>query len=464
MKKKQAVLYIRVSTDRQAEQGFSLPAQEAALKQFCKNKDIEVAALFKDDYSAKDGFDRPGYKELKAFITNNKNKIDFLFVTQWSRFSRDLMAAFGEFYALKKLGIIVNAIEQPIDFSIPENLLTASIYFAMPQVENDRLALRTIAGMRQAIKEGRYIFTPPKGYKSNKLTKEIEVDPIIAPIVKWAFEEYSNGIYAAEEVRREANKKGLLLTKQTFLNMLSNQTYLGKVFLKAYKDEPEKWLQANHQAIIDESTFNKVQSLLKQKRKPYKQKREDIQNALPLRGHLICPDCGRILTGGTSKGNGGKYPYYHCQQTKYGCKHRFSAKDAHRVMVEYLKTFRPSDEVISLFIAVLEDIFYSKDCERQKDKKVLEEKILALDNRISKIGDEFADGNINAPQYNTLTKRFEEQKNELVMQHSTYLKTPPELKQYISYSSALLQKIDYYYNNSLPSTQNKLVGLIFPKN
>jgi site-specific DNA recombinase len=460
---KKAILYIRVSTDRQAEEGFSLPAQETALRQYCKNKNIEVAALFKDDYSAKAGFDRPGYNQLKAFIAKNKNQISYLLVTQWSRFSRELMAAFGEFYNLKQAGIAVNAIEQPIDFSIPENLLTASIYFAMPQVENERLALRTIAGMREAIKQGKYIYTPPKGYKSNKLTKEIEVDDSIAEVVKWAFNEYSKGIYTAQEVRHAANKKGLNLSKQAFLNMLSNQTYLGKVYLKEYKEEPAKWFNASHKPIIDEHTFNKVQYLLKKKSKPYTQPKDQIQNAIPLRGHLLCPLCGRILTGGTPKGNGGKYPYYHCQPAKYGCKCRFSAKEAHSAITDYLKTFQPTEEIIALFQAVLADIFNSHEGDRHNNQKQIEEQINAINSRITKIEDDYADGNITVKVFNTLNEKFQAQKNELVMQHATMPKTPPDFNRYISYSSNLMQNLSNYYTAAIPSTQNRLIGLIFPE-
>lgn len=461
---KKAILYIRVSTDLQAEKGFSLPAQEAALRKYCKSNNIEIAALFKDDYSAKDGFQRPGYKLLREYLKANKNVANYLLVTQWSRFSRDMAAAFAEFYALKALGVIVNAIEQPIDFNIPENLFMASFYFAAPQVENERLAMRTIAGMRQAIKQGRYIYTPPKGYRSNKLTKDIELDDENAVIVKWSFEQYAKGVYAAEEVRVMAKAKGLQLKKQAFINMLSNKTYTGKVFLKSYNEEPAQWIKGAHAAIIDDDTFNRVQYILKRRGKPYKQAKEDILNVLPLRGRLICPLCGNILTGSTPKGNGGKYPYYHCQQTKYGCKFRLSANKAHVVMAEYLKKLQPTNEVLCLFEAVLKDIFNTNDKDRLNQRDAIFEQIKAIDKRIQNITDDYADGNLAIVQFNNILKRYEDQKGELVMQHATFAKVPPEFKNYISYSCGLLKNLSNYYANALPSTQNKLVGLIFPEN
>lgn len=461
---KKAIIYIRVSTDKQAEQGFSLPAQESLLRQYCKSKNIEVVELFKDDYSAKDGFDRPGYTKLKNFVGNNKQGINYLYVTQWSRYSRDLVAAFGEYYRLKALGITVNAIEQPVDFSIPENLVMASIYFALPQVENERLSLRTISGMRQAVKQGRYIYTPPKGYKCNTVTKDIEIDEPIASIIRWAFLEYAKGIYTSEEVRKEANRKGLKVEKSTFLHILSNRTYTGKVFLKSYNNEPEQWLNGLHTPIIEENLFNRVQQVKNRKSKPHKQGKEDIQNALPLRGHLLCPDCGHKLTGGKAKGNGGKYPYYHCQPKKYNCKKRFPAKIAHSKLVEFLKGLEPKPEVINLFTAVLSDIFSNNDNDRLSQKKLIESQIEAIDKRIDTVANDYADGNLPVQEYKLLKDKFEDQKNKLVMIHTTFIKTPPNFDRYITYSTGLLQNISNYYMEAEPSIQNRLIGLIFPEN
>lgn len=66
------------------------------------------------------------------------------------------------------MGVIVNAIEQPLDLSIPEQGLILAVYLSMPEVENHRRSLNIIAGMRSALKEGRYIVSPPKGYKMGR--------------------------------------------------------------------------------------------------------------------------------------------------------------------------------------------------------------------------------------------------------------------------------------------------------
>jgi site-specific DNA recombinase len=69
---------------------------------------------------------------------------------------------------LRKLGIEPQAIEQPLDMSIPESKIMLAIYLAAPKVENDRRALNVIAGMRKAMKEGRHVNMAPKGYRNSR--------------------------------------------------------------------------------------------------------------------------------------------------------------------------------------------------------------------------------------------------------------------------------------------------------
>lgn len=171
--KKRVLIYIRVSTDEQKERGFSLKHQEEHLLNFCKLKNFDVLQIFSEDYTAWKGFERPAYNDLIKYISVNKSKIDYVIFTQWSRFSRDVAASYAEIERLRKLKIEPNAAEQWIDFSIPENQYMLAFYLAAPQVENDRLSLRTRAGMRQALKEGRWLWKAPFGYKNDKETKLI---------------------------------------------------------------------------------------------------------------------------------------------------------------------------------------------------------------------------------------------------------------------------------------------------
>jgi len=117
---RKAILYIRVSTDEQADKGYSLLHQEDRLRKYCELQNIEVMALFKEDYSAKT-FHRPEFTKLLEFLKKNKSVADLLLFTKWDRFSRNAGDAYSMINTLDKNGIEPQAIEQPLDLTIPEN-------------------------------------------------------------------------------------------------------------------------------------------------------------------------------------------------------------------------------------------------------------------------------------------------------------------------------------------------------
>ena len=109
----------------------------------------------------------------------------------------------------KNMGIDCNAIEQPIDLSVPENRLMLAFYITSPQVENERRGLNISSGIRRANKEGRYTSTAPIGYTyaRDSANKPILVKSDKAPLVEEIFTLYSSGNYTKEELRKKYNNK-----------------------------------------------------------------------------------------------------------------------------------------------------------------------------------------------------------------------------------------------------------------
>jgi hypothetical protein len=281
-----------------------------------------------------------------------------------------------------------NAIEQLIDFNIPENLYLLAIYLAAPQVENDRLSDRTKVGMNQALKQGKWLWKGPYGYKNMQqvidaktVNKYLDLVPAEAEHVRSSFELIETGLYSAEEVRRKMKEKGLTLTKQAFLNMLQNIFYTGKILIKAFKDEPEQIVNGIHQPIVSEETFQNVQMILNGKKKSYKGITKN--EATPLVGRLYCHLCNKPMTGSGSKGNGGTYHYYHCQR-KYGCKNAIAANLANKKFDEYLGGFQARPETLDLFRAILNDSFKSTGLDREIEKGKLKLEISQIEERLEK--------------------------------------------------------------------------------
>jgi site-specific DNA recombinase len=138
--RKRAALMSRVSSDEQAK-GYSLGVQSEALETYCLRNDIEIVYSFKEDHSAKN-FERPAFKQFLEYLKKNKGSIDLFLFTSWDRFSRNAMDAYHMIDRLKKLGIEAQSIEQPIDFSVPENKMMLAMYLVMPEVDNDRRSIQ----------------------------------------------------------------------------------------------------------------------------------------------------------------------------------------------------------------------------------------------------------------------------------------------------------------------------------
>jgi site-specific DNA recombinase len=161
-----ADLYIRVSTDEQADKGYSQRNQEEVLKRYCQINNIQVRSVIFEDYSAKT-FNRPAWATLLTDLRKTKGRLtDLVLFTKWDRFSRNAGDAYQMISTLRKWGIEPQAIEQPLDITIPENKLMLAIYLSTPEVENDRRALNVLHGMRRARKEGRWMASAPVGYKN----------------------------------------------------------------------------------------------------------------------------------------------------------------------------------------------------------------------------------------------------------------------------------------------------------
>ena len=177
MNQRKAILYVRVSTDEQADKGHSLAHQEEKLRQYCIYNNIEVVGFYKEDHSAKT-FERPQFKLLLEFLKKNKQASDTLLFLKWDRFSRNAPEAYGMISTLAKLGVEPQAAEQPLNLEVPEQKIMLALYLTAPEVENDRRAMNVFAGMRRAKKEGRYMGNAPYGYKHSRTEHN---RPCIAP-------------------------------------------------------------------------------------------------------------------------------------------------------------------------------------------------------------------------------------------------------------------------------------------
>src|ERR1700753_1241415 len=168
----------------------------------CEISSVKVRKVVYEDYSAKI-FLRPAWCKLLVELQKNKGQSDLILFTKWDRFSRNAGDAYQMINILRKAGAEPQAVEQPLDLSVPENKMMLAIYLTAPEIENDRRALNTFYGLRRARKEGRWTSSAPIGYSNLSAPdgkKYIAPNDLQARIMKWAFHEIVQAKYSSSQV------------------------------------------------------------------------------------------------------------------------------------------------------------------------------------------------------------------------------------------------------------------------
>lgn len=460
---KTAIIYQRVSTDEQKEKGYSIQAQTEKLEKYCRDNNIRIVGSYQEDFSAKDGFERPEYRKITEFIRTAKEKPTYVLVTQWSRFSRNIQYSLNEIDRLEKLGVQANAIEQWIDGSIPENLFLLVVYLTTPEIENRRHSLRTIDGMRKALKMGHWMHKAPYGYimKRNEEGKPTLIHGPDAPIVKKAFELVATGQYHRDEVRNILKKDGIKIAKQMFYYLLEKEVYCGYIHVPAYKNEPAERVKGKIDPIISEELYNSVQRVIKSNRRVTKRP-EKAHAHLPLRGQLVCVNCGKMVSGYTTGGNGGKYHYYDC---KYCNKNRFRPEQVNAAIIKMLAEISFPEEVGTTFMAMLKSALTEKNTDSKGKAERLRLQLTDVKERSMKLEEGFHIlGSIPKPTYDILSVKYREEIDLLeesikeAQTDFTYLL--PRVKKGLHY----LNHLDEAWVNGTVRFQSNLGKAIFPEN
>ena len=455
-----ALLYTRVSTDEQADRGYSLRDQEARLRQYCQREGIDVAAHYQDDHSAKT-FERPAWRELLARIEAAPHTVDQVLVVKWDRFSRNATDALSMIRTLDDLGVRVQAVEQPIDSidEVPEQLLMLSFYVAAPEVENRRRSIATKAGMRRAMREGRYCNVPPKGYRRGyDADDRYLIEPgDDAPYVREAFRLAAETELPINEIARRLRGEGFRCSKNQMNRLLKNPLYAGRIVIPAWRGEPADEVEGAHEPLVDAQTFRRVQERFGPKPKRY----HKIKPELPLRGHLRDPETRDLLTGSGSRSRAGHRVWYYHGIGKGAT--RFRADEAHEAWEEHLDAVRMPHEIAVAFRALAEDELQSDAATRTRRLRAARERIAEAEAKLLAIDERFhVEGAMEADSYARLKKKISSEQaaargalDELEQRGSGVLER-------LAFVLDLFEDLPGLWRRADPEARDALVGSIWP--
>lgn len=444
MEKINVIIYSRVSTDEQAQKGFSLDYQEGALIQHCERMGYNIVKMYREDHSAKN-FNRPEWKKLKVFAKENKKQVHKVLFVKWDRFSRNTEQALAVLRDFDSIGIELNATEQYLDMSNSDNKMVLAIYLTAGEVERDKISSRTISGTYQAKKEGYFTGKAPYGYDNfrDEFKKSTLKPNQFSFFVKKAFLEVAMNVESVETIRKKLKQEGMKLEKSAFNELLKNVVYIGKIKVPEFKKESEMIVNGKHEALIDVSTFNKVQAVFKGKRwhgtKPAHKNLE-----FPLRDFLTCEICGGQITGSISKGRSKKYSYYHCRNK---CKTRVSADIAHVKIGRILFDLQINDNVKDLFAGVLKSSESRINGDRDIQLKSKIELQRSLKAKIEDAEDLFLNKDISKERFNSIVERINGQLNEVINEIEVLNTSTDSIKAYVDSGLELLSNLDMMFRN-----------------
>lgn len=462
-----ADLYIRVSTDEQADKGYSQRDQDERLRKYCQINGIKVRKVLFEDHSAKT-FNRPQWNKYLTEIRKNKGRgANLVIFTKWDRFSRNAGDAYQMISTLTRLGIEPQAVEQPLNLEIPENKIMLAFYLAAPEVENDRRALNVKHGMRRARKEGRYMGVAPIGYDNKTRedgSKHIAFNPIEAPFMKWIFATIAEGVFAPDQIRKMANGRGFMISRMNFYREIRNPVYYGKIVVKAFKDEEEQWVNGLHEPLITETLFYKVQDILNGRTKGMRLHAVKINEGLPLQGFLECATCNKQLTGSASKGKKGGYYYYYHAQSVYGCGCRYKADHVNKAVQEELLKFIPLPGMAELYKLVVLDIYKTHKGNTVDQRREIAEQIATLNTKLANARELLFDGKLEADDYAVMKKECDQKIKRLEdsLSEARVLKSNTiSIDNMVLKATEALSKLETLYGEGDVVTKRAILGSIY---
>ena len=459
-KGKNAILYRRVSTTDQKKYGGSLSSQKDSLREFCRKNEINIIKEYEEDFSAKN-FDRPSIQNLLKFAKENRKDIDYILISNWDRFARDVSGALNVIKSTKEYGIEINSINNWVDYNDPNQLLLLLIHLGLPEIDNLNKSNKVKIGMRQGLKEGRWNMRQPIGYikgKDENGRPLMQVDEKKYKLIRKLFLMFESGLYSQNQLLKMKKFERLKLSKSNLSRMLKNELYAGKIKIPANETENETIIDGLHEAIISFKTYIKVQKILESKRRIKNGSYDDI---LFMRGHLKCDKCGGNLTGSGSKSKTGKkHYYYHCN-TRKGCNERFRINYAHSTLEKLLSNLKPQEEVYTLFKIVLQRHYETTKGDRLKQMSEIKKDIKNLEMRKENLIEKLMEKVINDKDYKNFNNKIDIDiinKKEVLDELEN---TREDVNEYLEFGLSLFKNLDVVFKNSNHLVKRKLLSSIF---
>ncbi len=415
-----AIIYVRVSSKEQEQEGFSLQAQQKLLKEYCAQKGYRILKEFADVETAKRS-GRKQFNEMIKFAKTNK-LVKHILVEKTDRLARNITDYAHIDGLMERDDLTIHLVKENSTLSKDSRSHLKFIFgikIVVAKNFSDNLSEETKKGMLEKAEQKIYPSFAPYGYMNVEENgkKILKPDPSSAPYVKKMFELYATGSYSLLSLKNKMLADGMVYRngknfyKHTVEVILKNEFYTGVFYWKGRKYE-----NAQHEPLISKELFREVQNVLT---KPNKYKsRKDLFAFTNL---ISCGVCGFSITAQIQKG---KYIYYHCSGYKGNCEQPYVREELiEQQIADLLGNFKVTDEIQDMVLEELQESMQEQFESHNAFAQQIEKQITVLQNRIDNAYQDKLDGKISEEFWDRQTKKWTFEKEDLSIKLSSHQKT-----------------------------------------
>ena len=383
--KKKCGLYMRVSTEDQAREGFSLSEQKERLEAFCKFKGYEIIDYYQDaGISAKTGNHRPEFERLKDDI--KAKRINTIVALKLDRITRSIYDWENLMTFLDENDAYLDCVNDEINTTSANGKMISRLLMSVSQNEIERTSERTKIGLAGAIKCGHIPHIAPLGYKHED--KKLVIDYATKDVIVRIFDLYYNG-YSYQKISNLFNEEKVLgkdnWRDSTIQTILENEIYKGD-FIHGKRTKNPTYYEDVVEPIISKEMWADCQVQKKKISRSYQR----TLTYLYLQ-KLKCPKCNRILGGkATTKKNVKTYFYYYCND----CKIQFKENVINEYFEQFIDELTEYDSVVNqFFLPMIKQKF-------DEPREQLEKEINNQKSKLESIKKAYINGAFELKEYN----------------------------------------------------------------
>jgi site-specific DNA recombinase len=351
------LIYCRVSTEEQAEKGYSLDAQEKLCRDFAERGGFAVGGVYRDEGKSGTTLDRPALQDLLAKCTG-KEPVGAVIVQETDRLARNTHDHLTIRAVLQKAGVRLISVAQPMLDDSPEGNMIDTILASVNQFQSDLNSRKTRKALQEKFNQGWWPGWAPLGYvnvaidsgQTGRSRKIVQNDPDRWHLLKKGFRLYLTGEYSGDSLRDALHEEGLRsktgkkIPHSVMVHVLRNPFYAGLMVWKGQRK------MGRHEPMITVQEHERVLQIMGAHNSHVGRGRK---HRFLLRGFVVCGLCGQRYTAEHHPAKGRSY--YHCATMRghSNRKQNVAVDELERQVQEQFGTIQFSQDFVSLVVRKL---------------------------------------------------------------------------------------------------------------